>query len=72
MNRTSADLNMLLGYGITQVILFQISGFYLQDQGKFHNLGFLMLFLSCSTSCINDLNFCRCVHDGVNLFLSVH
>lgn len=69
MNRTFADLNMLLGSGIIQVTLFLISDFYLLDPKKFHDLGFSMLFLSCSTSYIGDLIVCRFGHDGVNLVL---
>jgi len=70
MNRTSADLNMLLDSGIIQVTLFLITDFYLQDPEKFHNLDFSMPFLSCSSSCINDLIVCKSMHDGVNLFLT--
>ena len=70
MNRTSADLNMFLGSGITRVTLFPISDFYLQDPEKFHNLDFSMPFLSYSISCKDDLIVCRFVHDGVNLFLT--
>ena len=69
MNHTSAALNMFLGSGITQVALFPILDFYLQGLKIFHNLGFSVPFLSCSTSCIDDLIVCRFRHDGVNLFL---
>lgn len=61
---------MLLSCAITQVTLFPILNFYLQDPMKFHNLSFSMPFLSYSTFCIDDLKACRFGHDGVNLVLT--